>query len=153
MESVEDCIDKCCGEKTCEVAFLVESKCHSVECYGDELCQSFPVEDEKFSPTIVYMNKRNGKRMKDKGEAGNYLRNLPNVQANERFFFTLYLGTCGSPCTSGVCTAKDKCTCDRGFAGPSCNDTATEGKLMDVFICGICSTLFISLCFGLTIPL
>lgn len=34
---------------------------------------------------------------------------------------------CTSPCASGVCTAKDKCTCDRGFEGSSCNDTATEG--------------------------
>lgn len=70
VESVEDCIEKCCREKTCEVAFLVDSKCHSIECYGDELCQTFPVEDETFSPTVVYMNKRNGKRMKDKSKAG-----------------------------------------------------------------------------------
>ncbi|XP_078359805.1 uncharacterized protein LOC144644233 isoform X3 [Oculina patagonica] len=102
VESVEDCIEKCCGEKTCEVAFLVDGKCHSIECYGDELCQTFPVEDETFSPTVVYMNKRNGKRMKDKS-------------------------TCSSPCVSGVCTAKNKCACDRGFEGPHCNDTATAG--------------------------
>ena len=68
VESIEDCINKCCEEKTCEVAFVVDKKCHSVECYGDELCQSVPVEeDEKFSPTVVYMNVRNGKRIKDKG--------------------------------------------------------------------------------------
>ena len=70
MESVEDCIEKCCGEKTCEVAFLVDNKCHSVECYGDELCQTLPVEDETFSPTVVFINKRNGNRMKDRGKAG-----------------------------------------------------------------------------------
>ena len=68
VESVEDCIEKCCEEKTCEVAFIVDNKCHSVECYGDELCQSLPVEDENISPTVVYMNVRNGKRIKDKGE-------------------------------------------------------------------------------------
>lgn len=89
MESVEDCIEKCCREKTCEVAFLVDSKCHSVECYGDELCQSIPVEDEMFSPTVVYMNKRNGKRMKDKGKEANYLRNLSYVQASEWFFLVV----------------------------------------------------------------
>ena len=76
VDSVEDCIEKCCREKNCEVAFLVDNKCHSVECYGDELCQSVPLEDETFSPTVVYMNKRNGKRMKDKGKVANYLRNL-----------------------------------------------------------------------------
>lgn len=67
VESIEDCIENCCGEKTCEVAFMVDNKCHSVECYGDELCQSLPVEDGKFSPTVVYMNVRNGNRVKDKG--------------------------------------------------------------------------------------
>lgn len=102
VESAEDCIDKCCAEKNCEVAFLVNDTCHSVECYGDELCQSVPMEDEHISPTIIYMNTRNGKRSKDKG-------------------------TCDSPCVSGVCTAKDKCTCDRGFDGTNCNDTAITG--------------------------
>lgn len=67
VESTEDCIDKCCAEKNCEVAFLVNDTCHSVECYGDELCQSVPMEDEHISPTIIYMNTRNGKRSKDKG--------------------------------------------------------------------------------------
>ena len=134
-ESVEDCIEKCCGEKTCEVAFLVDSKCHSVECYGDELCQSLPVEDEEFSPTVVFMNKRNGKRMKDKGKASNYFRNQMFRQVNVSFLLCSYQGTCNSPCVSGVCTAKEKCTCDRGFEGPSCNDTATEGKLTNAFLC------------------
>lgn len=91
VDSVEDCIEKCCREKTCEVAFLVDNKCHSVECYGDELCQSVPVEDEKFSPTVVYMNKRNGKRMKDKGKVGNQLRKLSYVQASERFFIIVFV--------------------------------------------------------------
>lgn len=68
VESIEDCIEKCCDEKACEVAFLVDGKCHSVECYGDELCQSLPIEDEQISPTIVYMNIRNGARIKDKGK-------------------------------------------------------------------------------------
>lgn len=67
VESVEGCIEKCCGERKCEVAFLVNNTCHSVECYGDELCQSVTMEDENLSPTIIYMNRRNGKRMKDRG--------------------------------------------------------------------------------------
>lgn len=38
VESVEDCIDKCCVEKNCEVVFLVNDICYFVECYGDEFC-------------------------------------------------------------------------------------------------------------------
>ena len=41
-----------------------------------------------------------------------------------------FSGTCDSPCVSGVCTAKDKCTCDRGFDGTNCNDTAITGELI-----------------------
>ena len=46
------------------------------------------------------------------------------------FFFLFFLlpDTCNSPCVSGVCTAKDKCSCDRGFEGSNCNQTATTGK-------------------------
>lgn len=76
VDSVEDCIEKCCREKICEVVFLVDNKCYFVECYGDEFCQSVFVEDEKFFLMVVYMNKRNGKRMKDKGKVGNQLRKL-----------------------------------------------------------------------------
>ena len=41
-----------------------------------------------------------------------------------------FSGTCDSLCVSGVCTAKDKCTCDRGFDGTNCNDTAITGELV-----------------------
>lgn len=147
VESAEDCIEKCCGEKNCEVAFLVNDTCHSVECYGDELCQSVPMEDENISPTIIYMNSRNGKRSKDKG---NYFKNpltesFPKIVRGTildkhisvlklcRSFLESrlcpFLGTCASLCLSGVCTAKDKCTCDRGFEGTNCNDTAITGEL------------------------
>ena len=94
------------------------------------------MEDEEFSPTVVYMNKRNGKRMKDKGKASNYFRNQMFREVNVSFLLCPYQGTCNSPCVSGVCTAKEKCTCDRGFEGPSCNDTAAEGKLTNAFVCG-----------------
>ena len=61
-------------------------------------------------------------------------------QVNGSFLLYSYLGTCSSPCVSGVCTAEDKCTCDRGFEGSSCNDTATEGKLTDAFLCERCDS-------------
>ncbi|XP_068744781.1 neurogenic locus Notch protein-like isoform X1 [Montipora capricornis] len=102
VESIEDCVEKCCHEKTCEVAFIVNDRCHSVECYGDELCQSLPIESEKMSPTIIYMNVRNGNRIKDKE-------------------------TCSPSCVSGICSAKDMCVCDRGFEGLNCNQTSTTG--------------------------
>ena len=61
-------------------------------------------------------------------------------QANTSLLLYSYLGTCSSPCVSGVCTAKDKCTCDRGFEGSSCNDTATEGKFTKAFLCEWCGS-------------
>lgn len=65
-------------------------------------------------------------------------------RVNDSILLSSYLGTCSSPCVSGVCTAKDKCTCDRGFEGPSCNDTASEGKLINAILCGRCGSLIVT---------
>lgn len=65
-------------------------------------------------------------------------------QVNGSFLLYWHLGMCSSPCVSGVCTAKDKCTCDRGFEGSSCNETATEGKLTNAFLCERCGSFVVS---------
>ncbi|EDO29098.1 predicted protein, partial [Nematostella vectensis] len=68
VESVHECMEKCCDRDTCDVAFYLKDTCYSVECYADELCQSVPIKKSKtFNPTVVYMNKRNGKRLRHKG--------------------------------------------------------------------------------------
>ena len=67
---------------------------------------------------------------------GFILKNLNSLFSFNSFVF-LFLSlfflpdTCSSPCVSGVCTAKDKCSCDRGFEGSNCNQTATTGKMLE----------------------
>jgi len=68
VDSIYECMDKCCQTESCDVAFFLKQKCYTVQCYSDELCQNVPVKHMKsFNPTIVYMNKRNDKRQKHKG--------------------------------------------------------------------------------------
>lgn len=45
-------------------------------------------------------------------------------------YFT-FLELCSSPCVSGVCTAQDKCSCDRGYEGSNCDQTSTAGTGSD----------------------
>ena len=67
-KDIHDCIEKCCDHSSCEVAYLLNGKCYAVDCYTKELCKSDPVETGKrFKATLIYMNKRNHMRQKDKG--------------------------------------------------------------------------------------
>lgn len=69
VQSIYDCMDKCCESDTCDVAFFLKQKCYTVECFSEELCQSVPIRNAKtFNPTIVYMNKRDNARQKHKGK-------------------------------------------------------------------------------------
>ncbi|XP_048578616.1 adhesive plaque matrix protein 2 isoform X2 [Nematostella vectensis] len=103
VESVHECMEKCCDRDTCDVAFYLKDTCYSVECYADELCQSVPIKKSKtFNPTVVYMNKRNGKRLRHKD-------------------------FCDPPCVHGMCTSDDNCMCDRGFEGVDCKNTTKTG--------------------------
>ena len=68
--SIQECIDQCCQSELCDVAFFLNRYCYGVQCYTAELCQTIAVEEQftkDFTPTISYMNKREGKRLKHKG--------------------------------------------------------------------------------------
>ena len=69
--SIHECIDQCCGADTCEVAFFLHGQCYGVQCYTGELCQNVDVGEQftkDFTPTIAYMNTREGQRQKQKGK-------------------------------------------------------------------------------------
>lgn len=59
---------------------------------------------------------------------------------NDFLLLYLYLGMCIFLCVLGVCIVKDKCICDRGFEGLSCNDIVIEGKFINVFFCEWCGS-------------
>lgn len=104
--SIHQCIDQCCNEDTCDVAFFLHNQCYGVQCYTDELCQKVTVDGQftkDFTPTIAYMNSREGVRQRNKDSS------CPK-------------------CVNGLCTNSDSCLCDRGYEGPDCNKTATIGK-------------------------
>ena len=39
VSSMEDCIDKCCKMKRCDLAMKIGKVCHAVSCQDDDSCQ------------------------------------------------------------------------------------------------------------------
>lgn len=40
--NMNTCIDECCQDETCNVAFMPGTVCYTVSCYSDALCESIP---------------------------------------------------------------------------------------------------------------
>ena len=61
--NMSSCIRLCCGEMTCDVAFMIERKCYGVVCTTLRLCQTIPAKKSTMlhhlSPTISYITSRN----------------------------------------------------------------------------------------------
>ena len=68
VEDVRDCAQKCCDHLSCEVAQVTRRKCFAFACYTKELCRSVPFSGNSTTEsTLIYINKRNSLRQKDKG--------------------------------------------------------------------------------------
>ena len=69
LVDVRDCAQKCCDHSSCEVAYIAHAKCFAVACYTKELCRSRALQaNDTVRSTIVYINKRNNIRLKDRGK-------------------------------------------------------------------------------------
>ena len=64
---VRGCAMKCCEHANCEVAHVQKGHCYAVDCYTKDLCKSQKAKRSDGSTVLVYMNKRNEVRQKDKG--------------------------------------------------------------------------------------
>lgn len=42
VKSMDTCIDQCCQDKNCDVAFMPGTTCYTVKCYSEYSCQSIP---------------------------------------------------------------------------------------------------------------
>ena len=65
---VRDCATKCCEHANCEVAHVHKDHCYAVDCYTKDLCKSQKAKRSDGPTVLVYMNKRNEVRQKDKGK-------------------------------------------------------------------------------------
>lgn len=40
VESMQDCKEKCCQDKGCNIAFKIQGDCYGVACYSRESCRT-----------------------------------------------------------------------------------------------------------------
>lgn len=54
-KTVESCIEECCKDKSCDVAFKLGSSCYSVYCYTKNSCETIPTSSSD-SPGTVHIS-------------------------------------------------------------------------------------------------
>lgn len=42
LRDMQTCVDACCQDQNCDVAFMPGHVCYSVSCFSDKLCESIP---------------------------------------------------------------------------------------------------------------
>ncbi|XP_048590274.1 uncharacterized protein LOC5501396 [Nematostella vectensis] len=58
-----DCVNRCCEEQNCDVAFFLLDNCYLVSCYTDKLCESVPARNPHYSPRVVHVERKTSERM------------------------------------------------------------------------------------------
>ena len=58
------CVELCCEEKGCDVAFMSGRNCYGVQCFSEDQCQSIPAK--KSPPEPIFIS-----HVTFKGEGGN----------------------------------------------------------------------------------
>ena len=62
VESMQKCIDLCCSIQSCNVAFMLLSRCFSVSCYNQTSCNSIPARSLIFQPQLAYLRRNNNSK-------------------------------------------------------------------------------------------
>ena len=55
MDDINQCARLCCMLKACDLAFMLESKCFTVQCKSKALCEPVQARSARFSPLICYI--------------------------------------------------------------------------------------------------
>ena len=84
VNNMNTCIDECCQDETCNVAFMPGTTCYTVSCYSEKLCESIPAIPSNFAVGGVQISHiiRNGGKGDDVDEfrkhSGVNRNSLPN---------------------------------------------------------------------------
>lgn len=49
VKNMDKCIDLCCKDDTCDIAFMPGTTCYTVKCYSEKSCESIPAEPNSMS--------------------------------------------------------------------------------------------------------
>ena len=55
MDDINQCVRLCCMLKACDLAFMLENKCFTVQCKSKALCEPVQARSTRFSPLICYV--------------------------------------------------------------------------------------------------
>lgn len=47
------CVELCCEDKGCDVAFMTGKSCYGVQCFNEELCRAFPAKRQVNDPVLI----------------------------------------------------------------------------------------------------
>jgi len=80
VQSLQTCIDACCQDKTCDVAFMPGHTCYTVSCFNKHLCDSIPAVPSHAANGSVQIS-----HIVRGGGNGDNLANFRKYQGIDRF--------------------------------------------------------------------
>ena len=55
---IQKCLDVCCHEPDCDIAFMLDQSCYTVNCTTDSVCRSVPYYQQQYSTKAVFVLRR-----------------------------------------------------------------------------------------------
>lgn len=59
------CLKICCHDPVCDIAFMLDQSCYTVNCGNESVCKSVPYYQHKFSTKAVFVTRRFNKRLSE----------------------------------------------------------------------------------------
>ena len=70
---IKACLKTCCHDPVCDIAFMLDQSCYTVNCANDSVCKSVPYYQHKFSTKAVFVTRRFNKRLSENVATRNWL--------------------------------------------------------------------------------
>ena len=86
---VEKCLEECCHELDCDIAFMLDQSCYTVNCTNESVCRSVPYHQHQYSTKAVFVLRRFNKHKSRFGSiqrvAGPGRGTMPTLSSNKAF--------------------------------------------------------------------
>ena len=57
VQNMRKCIEHCCRWQFCSLAFMLLTRCYTIACYNDHLCDPVPAKNLTFTPRIAFISR------------------------------------------------------------------------------------------------
>ena len=78
VQNMRKCIEQCCRWQFCSVAFMLLTRCYTIACYNDHLCDPVPARNVTFTPRIAFISRVR----RDQGNFSDVLKNTTTPSLN-----------------------------------------------------------------------